>query len=205
MPHLNAPLTSSTPLNQTAPIAILSGFSLGLLLLSILLRLYNRLNTPFRRTEDTAFYIAIVLGLCALVTTLYLVSRGLGRDVDALRTQSGGVDVLEKGVLATTVLYLGVLAASKASCGCMLGWITPYGAGKRVAMGLVGAAGVWVCIGGFVVGFGCPGLVGCGGGWVSFNSFLCVESLLGLERGLEANLVCVACTMALDINHGHAP
>ena len=166
---IRPPLTSVTPTNQTGIIAILTGFSLGLVLLSILVRLYIRRNASIQRCDNCAFYAATIFALAEISVTLWLVDGGLGKSVELLTV--GEVEILERGVLAGTLLYILALGLSKVSCALIFVWLTPFKRQERAAWGLVGLSGVWVVSSLFTEGFGCRDSLGRCKGYVSVSVF----------------------------------
>ncbi|KAF1934393.1 uncharacterized protein M421DRAFT_521 [Didymella exigua CBS 183.55] len=161
---IHAPLTAVTPQDQTGIIAILAGFSVGLLLLSTAVRVWARRNAGSRNGDDCTFYAGMVIGLGEAGLTLWLIGEGLGKSVEGL--DEGVVRTLEQGVLGTTVLYLATLWMSKVSCALMLVGLNPFKHQRRAAWGLVVAATVWFVSCGVVVGTGCRDILGqCHGAW----------------------------------------
>lgn len=158
MIQIRPPLTAVTPEDQTGIIAILTGFSLGLLLLSIGVRIYARRNAGVQRCDDCAFHAAVVFGLTEVGTTLYLISLGMGRNFELL--DDGKVEEIKKGVLATSLLYVMSLCLSKVSCALMFVWLTPFAAQRRAAWALVGVSVVWMVSALFLEGFGCRDVLG---------------------------------------------
>lgn len=136
-------------------IAILAGFSLGLLVLAVLVRLYARRAAGRARSDDCAFYAGVLCGAGEVCVTLAMVGGGLGKSVGVF---AGGE--VERGVLAATVLYVLSLGASKVSCALMFVWLTPFVAQQRAAWGLVAASAVWMVSAVFLVGFGCKDVLG---------------------------------------------
>lgn len=162
---IHPPLTAVTPTDQTGIIAILTGFSLGLILLSSVVRLYARRSTRIARSDDVAFYSAVTIALAQTGLVLYLVSAGLGKSVEAL--EPAAIKTLEQGGRAAALLYIVVLFLSKALCGLMFVWLTPYDEQKRAARVLIAASVVWVVSSLGVEGAGCRDVVGRCAGFVS--------------------------------------
>lgn len=77
-------LTFVSPANQTGIIAILTSFSLGLILLSTGVRLYAKRYAGVCRSDDVAFYLAVCFGLVQMAVVFFLVSQGWGKIVDLL-------------------------------------------------------------------------------------------------------------------------
>jgi hypothetical protein len=158
MTVVHPPLTEVSDTNQTGIIAILTGFSLGLLLLSILVRLYARRNVQRQDGGDCAFYLGVVLGLAEISVSLWLVGMGMGKNINMLDEES--VVQMIRGILATSMLYLGTLCLSKVSCALMFVWLTPFQAQRRAAWALVVLSGVWVVSAMLLEGLGCRDLLG---------------------------------------------
>lgn len=154
---IRPPLTEVSPTNQTGVIAILTGFSLGLLLLSILVRLYPRRNARLQSC-DCAFYLAVVFGLAEVSTTAWLISIGLGKNIDML--DEVAIRVVERGALATRMSYLLTLWLSKVSCALMIVWLTPFDKQRRAAWGLIALSTIGIVSSLFLEGFGCHDLLG---------------------------------------------
>ena len=137
------------------------------------MRIYIRRSAGLGRTEDWAFYAAIVVALGELGTTLFCVSCGLGKNVDLLGGEARGK--IDKGVFAASLLYVATLALSKVACGLVFVRLTPFEGVKRVAWGLVAAASVWMGAGLLAEGFACRELLGrCPGyttRWVYISVF----------------------------------
>jgi hypothetical protein len=179
--EIHPPLTSITPTNQTGIIAILTAFSLGLIILSALVRMYARQNTISHHSDDTAFYAAFVFGIAEVSLTLYLVSIGLGKAAELLddraRTQ------LRNGEMASALLYVITLFLSKVSCALMLEWITPFAGQKRAAWILVGLSTAWLVAGLLAEGLGCHDFLGKCVGFVSHvYDGVCVQGANGKKR-----------------------
>jgi len=103
---MHAPLTSASPSDQTSIIAILTGFALGLILLSTGVRLHARRYSGVFRPDDCAFYFAVFFALTQTGFVFYLVSEGLGKTVDSLRA-----DELESVERVSTIQSDGTLYA----------------------------------------------------------------------------------------------
>lgn len=84
MSPLSNPPTSITPTNQNGVIAIITGFSLCLVLLSVGVRMYAKRYASAFRWDDVTFYITAVLGLAQISVGLYMVAHGLGKTVEEL-------------------------------------------------------------------------------------------------------------------------
>jgi hypothetical protein len=175
MIEIRPPLTEVSETNQTGIIAILTGFTLGLLLLSILVRLYVRRERNIGRQnhDDYAFYLGVVLGLAEVCVTLWLIDKGMGKNFSMLGDASLGR--IQSGMAATSILYLGTLCLSKISCALIFVRLTPFRAQRRAAWALVGLSGVWVVSAILLEGLGCRDLLGrCNGyhGRWLYTSFL---------------------------------
>lgn len=83
-PPVNQPLTYVTSTNQSGIVAILAGFSLGIILLSTGVRLYAKHNSGPLRGDDFAFYMAALIALSQTALIFWLVSLGLGKSVELL-------------------------------------------------------------------------------------------------------------------------
>lgn len=81
---VNTPLASISATNQSGTIAILAGFSLGLLLLSTGVRLYAKRYAGLLRGDDLAFYFAVIVAIVQASLVFFLVSRRLGKVVGLL-------------------------------------------------------------------------------------------------------------------------
>ncbi|KAF3035425.1 hypothetical protein E8E12_003345 [Didymella heteroderae] len=191
MIEIRPPLTEVSNTNQNGVIAILTGFTLGLLLLSILVRLYVRRNTGRLHCDGYAFYLGVVLGLAEVSVTLWLVDKGMGKNTSMIGDESLGK--MKSGIAATSILYLGTLCLSKISCALMLVWLTPFKAQIRAAWALVGLSGVWMVSAMLLEGLGCRDLMGqCHGyraRWVyiSFLDMLIEAALVGASVFLVWN------------------
>jgi len=169
MIEIRPPLTEVSETNQTGIIAILTGFTLALLLLSILVRLYVRRerNTGRLNHDDYAFYLGVMLGLAEVCVTLWLIDEGMGKNSNMLGDANLGR--IQSGMAATGILYLGTLCMSKISCALMFVWLTPFKAQRRAARALVGVSAV------LLEGLGCRDLLGQCNGYRSrwlYTSFL---------------------------------
>lgn len=185
MIEIRPPLTEVSETNQTGIIAILTGFTLGLLLLSILVRLYVRRerNTGRQNHDDYAFYLGVVLGLAEVCVTLWLIDKGMGKNFSMLGGASLGS--IKSGMAATSILYLGTLCLSKISCALMFVWLTPFKAQRRAAWALVALSAVWTVSAVLLEGLGYRDLLGqCDGyrsRWLytSFFDMLIEAALVG--------------------------
>jgi hypothetical protein len=70
--------------NQNGVIAIVTGFSLCVVLLSVGVRLYARRYASVYRWDDVAFYVTAALGVGQIAVGLYMVGKGLGKTVEKL-------------------------------------------------------------------------------------------------------------------------
>jgi hypothetical protein len=84
MPSPAAAPTYIDATNQNGVIAIVTGFSLCVVLLSGGVRLYARRYASAYRWDDVAFYITAVLGVGQVAVGLYMVGEGLGKTVEKL-------------------------------------------------------------------------------------------------------------------------
>jgi hypothetical protein len=82
--NIRPPLTDVTPSDQRGIIAILTGFSLGLLLLSTGVRLYAKRYAGVLRGDDIACYLVVLFGIAQSGVAFYLVKLGWGKAVDLL-------------------------------------------------------------------------------------------------------------------------
>lgn len=156
MPTIIPPLTSVTPTDQTGIIAVLTAFSLGLTLLSIAVRLYMRLRASTPLVPFILFLVCAATGLASVATTLYGVSRGLGKSVNLLSEEE--VRALDSVGRASAVLYLTTLGASKMCCAGLYVALTPFTGQRRVAWSLGCVSAAWMVASVFAQGFGCAGL-----------------------------------------------
>lgn len=173
MIEIRPPLTEVSETNQTGIIAILTGFTLGLLLLSILVRLYVRRNTGRWNHDDYAFYLGVVLGLAEVSVTFWLIDIGMGKNFSVLGYAS--LRRIQSGMAATSILYLGTLCLSKISCALIFVWLTPFKAQQRAAWALVALSAVWCVTAVLLEGLGCRDLLGQCRGYRSrwlYTSFL---------------------------------
>lgn len=182
MVEIRPPLTEISETNQTGIIAILTGFTLSLLLLSILVRLYVRRNAGRQSCDDWAFYLSVVLGLAEVGVTLWLIDVGMGKNFSMVG--DANVGRIQSGVVATSILYLGTLCFSKISCALMFAWLTPFKAQKRAAWVLIGLSGVWMVSAALWEGLGCRDLLGRCNGYRSRWLYISVLDML-----IEAALV----------------
>jgi hypothetical protein len=79
-----APPTYIDATNQNGVIAIVTGFSLCVVLLSVGVRLYARRYASVYRWDDVAFYVTAALGVGQIAVGLYMVGKGLGKTVEKL-------------------------------------------------------------------------------------------------------------------------
>ncbi|KAH7381575.1 hypothetical protein BKA66DRAFT_570710 [Pyrenochaeta sp. MPI-SDFR-AT-0127] len=142
LPHIDEPLTFVNATNQSGVIAIVTGFSLGIILLSTVVRLYARHCSGLLRADDVAFYVAVLFALSQTGLVFWLVSQGLGKAVELLSQEE--LKLLQRGEVASTLLYLVVLFLSKASCALMFLCLTPYKTQKRIAWFLFALSFVWL-------------------------------------------------------------
>lgn len=183
MIEIRPPLTEVSESNQTGIIAILTGFTLGLLLLSILVRLYVRRNARHWNHDDYTFYLGIVLGLAEVSVTLWLIDIGMGKNSSMLGHAS--LRRIQNGIAATSILYLGTLCLSKISCALMFVWLTPFKAQRTAAWALVALSAVWCVSAVLLEGLGCWDLLGqCRGYrsrwlYISFLDMLIEAALVG--------------------------
>jgi hypothetical protein len=84
LPNISPPLTHVTPYDQSGVIAVLTGFSLGLLLLGTGVRLYAKRYAGILRGDNIAFYLAVVFGIVQSAVAFYLVKLGWGKVTDML-------------------------------------------------------------------------------------------------------------------------
>jgi hypothetical protein len=85
--NIRPPLTLVTLSDQRGIIAIVTGFSIGLQLLSTGVRVYAKQYAGVLRGDDIAFYLAVIFGIAQSGVALYLVKLGWGRLVDLLDEQ----------------------------------------------------------------------------------------------------------------------
>lgn len=182
MIEIRPPLTEVSETNQTGIIAILTGFTLGLLLLSSLVRLYVRRNTGRQNHAEYAFHLGIVLGLAEVSVTLWLIDEGMGKNSSMLGDAT--LSRIQSGMAATSILYLGTLCLSKVSCALTFVWLTPFKAQERAAWVLVGLSGVWAVSAVLWEGLGCRDLLGQCNGYRSRWLYTSVLDML-----IEAALV----------------
>jgi hypothetical protein len=83
-PGVSAPLTAVTPTNQSGIIAILTGFSFGLVLLSTGVRIHVRRGAGAFRADDLACYAAVLFAIVQTSIVFWMVSLGLGKVVELL-------------------------------------------------------------------------------------------------------------------------
>ena len=84
----SAPPTYISAQNQNGVIAIVTGFSLCVVLLSVGVRLYARRYASAYRWDDAAFYATAALGVGQIAVGLYMVGKGLGKTVMELGVEN---------------------------------------------------------------------------------------------------------------------
>ncbi|KAF2255633.1 hypothetical protein BU26DRAFT_557142 [Trematosphaeria pertusa] len=141
--------------DQSGLIAILAGFSLGLVLLSAGIRMYARRYSGDYRIDDYTIFAAVGFAIIQSSLVFYEVAVGLGKEWTDLEVDQ--LVKIRKSVLASDLFYIIVLFCSKASCGFFLLWLTPYKTHRKLVWGLIATEIVWVTTSLFVEGFRCPG------------------------------------------------
>lgn len=79
--NTRAPLTAVSPTDQSGIIAILTSFSLSLVLLSTGVRVYAKRYAGVFRSDDLAFYAAVVFAVVQTAVVFFLMTRGWGKVV----------------------------------------------------------------------------------------------------------------------------
>ncbi|KAL5375138.1 hypothetical protein DPSP01_011451 [Paraphaeosphaeria sporulosa] len=140
--------------NQSGVIAIITGFSLGLVLLAACMKLFARKYFRNFRHDDVTFALAIVFAVVQSSVVCFQIHVGLGVTFANLTWDQKMT--IRKAGLAADLFYIVILFLSKACCSLFFLWLAPDQLHKTVAWLLVGASAVWVVTSLFVEGFRCP-------------------------------------------------
>ncbi|KAL6712603.1 hypothetical protein ACN47E_000480 [Coniothyrium glycines] len=147
--QVTSPLTALTKLNQNGIIAIITGFSFGLVLLSTGIRVYARRHAGKCRSDDLAFYAAVFFATGQSAMMFFLLTQGLGKSFDLI--QPAEFVTIQRGNVASNLLYISVLALSKSSCALTFLWLTPFG--KKLPWTMLFASISWLVASVFTEGF----------------------------------------------------
>ncbi|KAL5434617.1 hypothetical protein PMIN05_007697 [Paraphaeosphaeria minitans] len=140
--------------NQSGVIAIITGFSLSLILLSACMKLYARKYFRAFWHDDITFALAVGFAIVQGSVVFFQIHDGLGV-IFANLAWDQKMTIRKAGV-AAELFYIVIIFLSKACCALFFLWLAPDQQHKAVAWLLVGASAVWVVTSLFVEGFRCP-------------------------------------------------
>ncbi|KAF2437208.1 hypothetical protein P171DRAFT_492310 [Karstenula rhodostoma CBS 690.94] len=123
--------------NQSGVIAIIAGFSLGLALLSVCMKLYARKYFRKFRHDDITFAPA-VHGFTIVQSSVVFFQSHDGLCATFLKLTWDQKKTIRKAGLAAHLIYIVILFLSKACCALFFLWIAPDRQHKTVAWFLTG-------------------------------------------------------------------
>lgn len=126
-------------------IAILTAFSLGLVLTAIAIRIYARHNFTTYRVDDYTFFAASIFSITQSALVFYQIGHGLGKLEELPDPEN--VNKVQKAGYASDLFYIFTIFLSKCSAGFLFLYLTPGRAHMRVIWATIAASVVWVVSG----------------------------------------------------------
>jgi hypothetical protein len=152
-PGVSAPYAAINATDQSGLIAILAAFALGLVLVSISIRLYARHHFAGYRVDDYTFFAASILSVIQASLVLQALAEGQGKISGNLSPDKS--NSIQKLSFASDLFYLGVLCLSKFSTSFLLLYLTPSRIDHRIIWSGVGAESIWAISAVLIEGIRC--------------------------------------------------
>ncbi|KAF2178014.1 hypothetical protein K469DRAFT_347739 [Zopfia rhizophila CBS 207.26] len=139
---ISEPLAAIGDKDQSGLIAILAAFALGLVLLSITVRIYARHNFISYRVDDFTFFAASAFAIIQASLVFRELSSGLGKLGSSLPSEQTAS--IQKISFVADLFYLFPLFLSKASTSFLFIYLTPGRSHHRIIWTTIAASVTWL-------------------------------------------------------------
>ncbi|KAF2204122.1 hypothetical protein GQ43DRAFT_205709 [Delitschia confertaspora ATCC 74209] len=154
-PGITAPYAAINATDQGGLIAILTAFALGLVLLSISIRIYARHNLSAYRVDDFTFFAASIFYIIQTSLVFRSLAKGQGKLATTLDAEETAT--VEKLSFTSDLFYLVTIFLSKCSTSFLFLYLTPGRAHHRIIWSGVGAEAIWLVSAVMMEGIRCNG------------------------------------------------
>ncbi|CAN8104704.1 unnamed protein product [Discula destructiva] len=154
-PRVSPPLTFINDEDQSGVIAVVSGFSLGLVLLSAVIRVFTKRYTCNDNVQynDWVFFLAVIIAVIQSVVVCVAINVGLGKATNFLTDKE--LSTIRTLVLVFDLLYIFIIFLSKAACVLMVMWLSPIEQHKRLTQVVLACGTAWFISSVFLESFRC--------------------------------------------------
>ncbi|KAF2470505.1 uncharacterized protein BDR25DRAFT_262441 [Lindgomyces ingoldianus] len=141
-PGISKPLAGISSTDQSGLIAILTGFALGLVLLSIAVRIFVRRGLGVYRVDDYTFFAASIFAIVQASLVFRELQQGLGKLEENINPSH--IPTIEKLSFVADLFYITTLFLSKCSTSFLFLYLTPGRAHMRAIWLAIAASVTWL-------------------------------------------------------------